>query len=183
MSIRGGCNTDKFKTSSNVDSFSIFLKRKLYDKKSYIFTLQPTLLTIGGMQGADITAMLGKSHKMKRKLFGKTVEVFNYSAFGITRFFGDNIIRKKIHADVTSGIKWNDHTILMNQESEDFNPEMRKLYKKVLRSQFTVAQDLNFASIEPRNKVYLTLSYFTIDSLEAKRRLSSGYSIGLWLEF
>ena len=182
VGIGGGRETNKFKTNSKVNSFSIFLKSKLYDKKGYVFTLQPKFLTIGSIQGADVTVMLGKSHTMKRKIFGKKAEVFGYSAFGITKFLNDNIIKKQMHAEITSGIKWNDSTILMNQESEDFNPDLSKAYKRVLRSQFTIAQDLNFASIEPQNKVYLTLSYFTIDSMKANRRLSTGYSIGLWLE-
>ena len=183
VGIGAGQETNKYKTNTKVDKFSIFFKSKLYDKKGYIFTLRPKFLTIGPIYGADLTAMLGKSHKMKHKVFGKKVEVFGYSSFGITKFLNSNIIKNKLHAEITSGIKWNDSTILMNQESEDFNPGLSKTYKRVLRSQFTVAQDLNFASIEHRNKVYLTLSYFTIDSLKARRRLSAGYSIGLWLEF
>jgi|GEM_PF-6300209 len=182
VTIGGGRETKKFTTDSEINNFSIFLKRKLYDKKGYIFTLQPKFLTMGSMQGAEITAILGKSHTLKRKVFGKKVEVFGYSAFGITKFFHHNMIKKQMHTHITSGIKWNDSTILMNQESEDFNPESSKTYKRVLQSQFTIAQDLNFASIEPRNKVYLTLSYCTIDSIKAHRRLAAGYSIGLWLE-
>ena len=171
---------NKLDTNKQVDNFSIFFKGKLYGKKGYALTLQPKFLTIGDMQGADFTLMLGKSHIMKRKVFGKEVEVFGYSAFGVTRFLNTNM--SQIHAEVTSGIKWNDSTILMNQESEDFNPGFPKTYKRVLRSQFTIAQDLNFASIEPRNKVYLTFSYFSVDSVKANRNLSIGYSIGLWLE-
>ncbi len=171
---------NKLDTNKQVDNFSIFFKGKLYGKKGYALTLQPKFLTLGDMQGADFTLMLGKSHIMKRKVFGKEVEVFGYSAFGVTRFLNTNM--SQTHAEVTSGIKWNDSTILMNQESEDFNPGFPKTYKRVVRSQFTIAQDLNFASIEPRNKVYLTFSYFSVDSVKANRNLSTGYSIGLWLE-
>jgi len=174
---------EKFQTNKKTDRFSIFFKTRLYENKKYIFTLQPKFLTLGPLQGADLSIILGKSHKIKRKIFGKKAETFFYSSFGATRFLNSNIMRNQLHTEVTSGIKWNDGTILMNQESEDFNLEMSKNYKNILRSQFTIAQDLNVASIEPRNKVYLALSYFMIDSLAARRRLSSGYSIGLWLEF
>ena len=182
VSIGKQKEVSKFNDNKNTDTFSLFFKAKLYDYKGYIFTVQPKFLTIGPVRGANITAMLGKSHIMKRKLLGKEVEVFGYSSFGVTQFLDSNIIKKQMHAEITSGIKWNDSTILINQEAEEFNPELSKTYKRVLRSQFTIAQDINFANIEPRNKVYLTLSYFSIDSIKAKRRLSSGYSVGLWLE-
>ena len=183
MDIGGGREVIKRNAKTDINHLSVFVKNKLYDKKGVVFTLQTKVLKQGPMGGVDFTAMVGKSRKTKKKLFGKKVEFFGYTSFGMTKFLDDSWnTQKQVHAEITSGIKWNDSTIIVNQETEEFNPGLSKTYKRILKSKFTVAYDLNFASIEPRNKVYLALSYFTIDSLKAKRRLSSGYTLGLWLE-
>lgn len=183
VNIGYGREVKKWKAKSDIDHFSLFAKTKLFEYDNFILTLQPKFIRQGPMNGLDLTVMLGKSAIMKKKLLGKKIEVFGYSSFEITKFPNNNSgMRSKAHFEITSGFKWNDRTIFMNQESEDCNAGLNKTYKRVLTSKFTVAHDINFASIEPRNKVYLTYSYFTIDSLKAKRRLSSGYSVGLWLE-
>lgn len=183
MNIGRTQGVKKYNNNYKMDEAEIFLKRNLYNENGYIFTLQPKLTMNGPMDNIDFMAMIGKSHLMERKIFDKPIEVFGYSGFGISYFLGDHpIIKQRLHAEITSGIKYNDRTIIMNQESEDFNPELRHTYKRVLRSQFTLAHELRFDSLASHNKIYLALSYFTIDSLKTRRHLSSGYSLGLWLE-
>ncbi len=164
----------------NFKLFGLFAKFKILDKNRYVLTLQPKVLFDEFGQRVEFGAMLGHSKPiLKENSYGQ-IERFEYAVAGVTRPIGNPYVRSSLgyHAETNFGVKFKDNTILMLQAINDITPGLGKIYSNVLRKQVTIAHGVNINNA----KVSLSLVFFNVDSLRAGRHITSGYSVGLWIE-
>jgi hypothetical protein len=174
---------DLYHSSTSSRSIEMFAKTNLYNHKGYVFSLQPKLGFEGRSKTVSLNTMLGHSHKTRKKFLGRSMEIFEYIGFEVKKLSG----LKKLHhpvynSEIAAGIKWNDRTILMIQDTEYLNHNASKIYNKIHKTHITLAHDINFSKSNDRNKFYLNCGYFVVSSVKARRQLASGYSFGLWVE-
>jgi hypothetical protein len=167
-------------TSNN---FAIFAKRKLLEKKNYIFTISPSIGISDGIKSARLGLSLGHSKKTKKKFFGKKIRFFQYVSVEAKTDIDKSNNKKPIYeSEIAIGMKIGDRMIFMLQDFEVLNKNALPRHQRIHNNKLTLAYDISTSRSESHNKIYLNCGYFVVNSVKARRVLSSGYSLGVWAE-
>jgi hypothetical protein len=161
---------------SNIGA-ALFQKIKLKQTDKYIASLQPLISIERDIYSlerasAELRLLLGKTKKHR---FGKAFDTIEIAP-GISK----GAFECKI--DYTTGLELKNGTILMLQTYNSFRPKANKVYRQTSLEQFSIAKPLELENHTNSKKVTLQLGYFKELSISARKTISSGFQLSLWVE-
>jgi hypothetical protein len=176
-----GMNGNFSKAKSREDTnIGLFVKYKMLHHGNYIVTLKPNFHfgKMSNIMGVDI--IFGTSKKIKPKKNKLETEIFHYDSIGITKHIDQYKATNNIgySFETCTGVKLKTNILLITQTINQLNPESIGLYRNIFRKQFKIAKEIEINS----SKLSLSVGYFTINSLSAKKYIGAGYMVGIWIE-
>jgi hypothetical protein len=160
--------------SSN--GFEASLKFKIRETKRYVVALEPVVAIYNkSAESDDLMLAMGLLFgEAKLYKFGKRFNAVELS-YGIKR---DSWI---FRADYTSGIETKNGTLLMLQSYNTQRSMTHKVYAQTSREQFAIAKPIIMNNASKISQMTLQAAYFHECSLSARKVITQGVQLSLWI--
>ncbi len=152
-------NNEFYKASTNTQSFDIFYKFKLFQSKSYIFTIQPKIIINKDSNSSqelfhEISFLTGLSKKKK------SAEFFSGSSFAIGVCGSKSCNDKQYYSfAVSEGVKLPLGFMVVNFTKYYIRQNYGTIYSNTIYEQLSIAKEINIGNINQKN-LTMQLGYF-----------------------